>query len=196
MAGTVKKKSSFINEVFADIDAVFAVKGGFPDASSGAVDASGLNIVEFPCERGSFNYTGGDPTINHFKVHGLNADWAQTFTPGDGQVTLNVPTYGTDILELVYGKTGTDLTVTLPTGVAEKTTFKGKSFSYEQKQVFLGLLILNGTGDKALYIKKVTFIATPKMDNENNPLYITLTGSMNATTDVDATAVLEAQAGA
>lgn len=193
MTGTITKKASFINEVFSDIDAVFAVKGGFPDASSGAVDASSLDIVEFPCERGSFNYTGGDATINHFKVHGLNADWAQTFTPGDGQVSMNVPTYGTNILELVYGKTGADLTLTLPAGVAEKTSFKGKSFSYEQKQVTLGILVLNGTGDKALYIKKVTFTATTKMDNENNPLYVTLTGSMNATTDVDATAVLEAQ---
>lgn len=193
MTGTVTKKASFINEVFSDIDAVFAVKGGFPDASSGAVDASSLDIVEFPCERGSFNYTGGDATINHFKVHGLNADWAQTFTPGDGQVSMNVPTYGTNILELVYGKTGADLTLTLPAGVAEKTSFKGKSFSYEQKQVTLGILVLNGTGDKALYIKKVTFVATPKMDNENNPLYVTLTGTMSAATDVDATAVLEAQ---
>ena len=193
MTGTITKKASFINEVFSDIDAVFAVKGGFPDASSGAVDASSLDIVEFPCERGSFNYTGGDATINHFKVHGLNADWAQTFTPGDGQVSMNIPTYGTNILELVYGKTGADLTLTLPAGVAEKTSFKGKSFSYEQKQVTLGLLVLNGTGDKALYIKTVTFVATPKMDNENNPLYVTLTGTMSAATDVDATAVLEAQ---
>ena len=193
MTGTVTKKASFINEVFSDIDAVFAVKGGFPDASSGAVDASSLDIVEFPCERGSFNYTGGDATINHFKVHGLNADWAQTFTPGDGQVSMNIPTYGTNILELVYGKTGADLTLTLPAGVAEKTSFKGKSFSYEQKQVTLGILVLNGTGDKALYFKKVTFVATPKMDNENNPLYVTLTGTMSAATDVDATAVLEAQ---
>ena len=193
MTGTVTKKASFINEVFSDIDAVFAVKGGFPDASSGAVDASSLDIVEFPCERGSFNYTGGDATINHFKVHGLNADWAQTFTPGDGQVSMNIPTYGTNILELVYGKTGADLTLTLPAGVAEKTSFKGKSFSYEQKQVTLGILVLNGTSDKALYIKKVTFVATPKMDNENNPLYVTLTGTMSAATDVDATAVLEAQ---
>ena len=193
MTGTVTKKASFINEVFSDIDAIFAVKGGFPDASSGAVDASSLDIVEFPCERGSFNYTGGDATINHFKVHGLNADWAQTFTPGDGQVSMNIPTYGTNILELVYGKTGADLTLTLPAGVAEKTSFKGKSFSYEQKQVTLGILVLNGTGDKALYIKKVTFVATPKMDNENNPLYVTLTGTMSAATDVDATAVLEAQ---
>ena len=193
MTGTITKKASFINEVFSDIDAVFAVKGGFPDASSGAVDASSLDIVEFPCERGSFNYTGGDATINHFKVHGLNADWAQTFTPGDGQVSMNIPTYGTNILELVYGKTGADLTLTLPAGVAEKTSFKGKSFSYEQKQVTLGILVLNGTGDKALYFKKVTFVATPKMDNENNPLYVTLTGTMSAATDVDATAVLEAQ---
>lgn len=193
MTGTITKKASFINKVFSDIDAVFAVKGGFPDATGGAVDASSLDIVEFPCERGSFNYTGGDATINHFKVHGLNADWAQTFTPGDGQVSMNVPTYGTDILELVYGKTGADLTLTLPAGVAEKTSFKGKSFSYEQKQVTLGILVLNGTGDKALYIKKVTFVATTKMDNENNPLYVTLTGTMSAATDVDATAVLEAQ---
>ena len=193
MTGTVTKKASFINEVFSDIDAIFAVKGGFPDASSGAVDASSLDIVEFPCERGSFNYTGGDATINHFKVHGLNADWAQTFTPGDGQVSMNIPTYGTNILELVYGKTGADLTLTLPAGVAEKTSFKGKSFSYEQKQVTLGLLVLNGTGDKALSFKKVTFVATSKMDNENNPLYVTLTGTMSAATDVDATAVLEAQ---
>ena len=193
MTGTVTKKASFINEVFSDIDAIFAVKGGFPDASSGAVDASSLDIVEFPCERGSFNYTGGDATINHFKVHGFNADWAQTFTPGDGQVSMNIPTYGTNILELVYGKTGADLTLTLPAGVAEKTSFKGKSFSYEQKQVTLGILVLNGTGDKALYFKKVTFVATPKMDNENNPLYVTLTGTMSAATDVDATAVLEAQ---
>ena len=179
----VKKKIDMQGDVFSGISAVFALANGLPDG----LDVSSSNLTEFPVSDDSgFNFDRGAPSVEHFKVKGLQTDWVNTFTPGDGEITLEVPCHGTDIMTLC-GFTETAATVTLPTGLAAGGTVgTGKSYPVTQRAVYLGLLILNDTEDKLLFIKKGKFMAQLILGSDNKPLCVTLTGSMSAGAAADA----------
>lgn len=194
-ASTVTKKTAMSGDVFSGISALYAVKGGFT-VSNGAVDLSAdINLVELPVsESGGVSINGGTPSNSIFRVHGLNAPWTSRMTPGDAEVTLQVPTYNDTVLDLLYGEdTGTSLSITMPTGakVNDETTLTGKSFGFPEKAVNLGLLIINDTEDKALFIKKVKVMASPQFDGEDTPFVVNLTGTVASGADKDAIAILE-----
>ena len=122
------KKIQMQDDVFSGISAVFAVAGGLGDTPSFA------NATEFPVSDDSgFNFDTGQPSIEHFKVKGLNTDWVNTFTPGDGEITLEIPCHNTGILTLV-GMEGTDVSLTLPEGMSSVgTAATGKAYPVTQK---------------------------------------------------------------
>lgn len=190
----MNKKIDLQGDVFNGISSVFAVKGGITTAS-GKATLTADNMLEFPVsDESGFSFDTGAPSINHFKIKGLNTDWTCTFTPGDGQVTLEIPCHETNILETVYGQTGVEVEIKLPTEVqldSTKTAIKGKAFASTQKAIMLGLLILNDTEDKVLYIKKAKFMAQTMFDSSQKPLCVTLTGTIAAGADTDAFGILE-----
>lgn len=190
----MNKKIDLQGDVFNGISSVFAVKGGITTAS-GKATLTADNMLEFPVsDESGFSFDTGAPSINHFKIKGLNTDWTCTFTPGDGQVTLEIPCHETNILETVYGQTGVEVELKLPTEVqldSTKTAIKGKAFASTQKAIMLGLLILNDTEDKVLYIKKAKFMAQTMFDSTQKPLCVTLTGTIAAGADTDAFGILE-----
>ena len=177
------------DDVFEGISAVFPVSGGITFTGS-AADLSAVDLLEFPVSDDSgFNFDTGQPSIEHFKVKGLQADWVNTFTPGDGDITLEIPCSNTNILEMVYGKTGSDVSITLPSGVTTKNVGSGKGFSPVQKAVYLGMLVLNDTEDKLLFIKKAKFMAQTIFDGSNKPLCVVLKGSI-ASSDANSFGIL------
>lgn len=190
----MNKKIDLQGDVFNGISSVFAVKGGITTAQ-GKATLTVDNMLEFPVsDESGFSFDTGAPSINHFKIKGLNTDWTCTFTPGDGQVTLEIPCHETNILETVYGQTGVEVEIKLPTEVqldSTKTAIKGKAFASTQKAIMLGLLILNDTEDKVLYIKKAKFMAQTMFDSTQKPLCVTLTGTIAAGADTDAFGILE-----
>lgn len=190
----VTKKSAMSGDVFSGISALYAVKGGFTVAD-GAVDLSSVDLIELPVsESGGVSINGGTPSNSIFRVHGLNAPWTSRMTPGDAEVTLQVPTYNDTVLDLLYGEdTGDNIGITLPTDakVAGKTYLSGKSFGFPEKAVNLGLLIINDTEDKALFIKKVKVMASPQFDGEDTPFAVNLSGTVASGADKDAIAILE-----
>lgn len=194
------KKIAMQGDVFEGISSVFAIAGGITttagtsgDAGKQVANLTSLDILEFPVSDDSgFNFDSGQPSIERFKVKGLNADWVNTFTPGDGEITLEIPCHNTNILELVYGKTSQNVKFTVASGLmGTNTTLAGKGYSFDQKAIYLGLLILNDTEDKLLYIKKAKFMAQTIFDGSNKPLCVVLTGSISAAGDSDAFGILE-----
>lgn len=177
----LRKKIEMQDDVFSGISAVFAVAGGLGDSLSFA------NATEFPVSDDSgFNFNTGQPSVEHFKVKGMNTDWVNTFTPGDGEITLEIPCNNTGILTLC-GFKGTAASVTLPSGVSSVgTAASGQSYPVTQKAVYLGLLILNDTEDKLLFIKKGKFMAQIIFDGSNKPLCVVLTGTIAAGASADA----------
>ena len=190
----MNRKIDLQGDVFNGISSVFAVKGGI-ETTSGKATLSADKLLEFPVsDESGFNFDTGSPSINHFKIKGLNTDWTCTFTPGDGQITLEIPCHETNILETVYGQQGVDVELKLPEDIQldkTKTAIKGKAFSSAQKAIILGLLVLNDTEDKVLFIKKAKFMAQTMFDSSQKPLCVTLTGTIAAGVDADAFGILE-----
>ena len=107
---------------------------------------------------------------------------------------MEIPCHETNILETVYGQQGADVEIALPTEVqldSTKTSIKGKAFASTQKAIILGLLVLNDTEDKVLFIKKAKFMAQTMFDSSQKPLCVTLTGTIAAGADADAFGILE-----
>ena len=189
----MKRKIDMQGDVFSGISSVFAAKGGITtEAGTGTIVEDSL--IEFSVsDDGGFNFDTGAPIINNFKIKGLNADWTCTFTPGDGQIQLEIPCNDTDIMQTVYGNTPVDANITLPTGVTigGKQKISGKAYASTQKAVILGLLVVNDTEDKVLYIKRAKFMAQTMFDSTQKPLCVTLTGTIAAGADTDAFGILE-----
>lgn len=195
-ASTVVKKGTLQENVFEGISAVFAVKDGFTftDSGSGAsakkvLDlSSDADLLEFPCSEDSgFSFDTGAPSIEHFKVHGLNADWVSTFTPGDTELNLEIPCHDTRIMEFCFGTDGTNMQISLPTSPAalKDTTasgvFTGKAFGPSQKSIECGLLILDDTEKRLFFITKAKLTAQVTFDGSNKPLCVVLSGSLSET---------------
>lgn len=188
----VTKKIEMQGDVFEGISSVFALQNGLPDG----LDLSGSALQEFPVSDDSgFNFDTGQPSIEHFKVKGLNTDWVNTFTPGDGEIALEIPCHNTGILELC-GFEGTTVNVTLPANLAKGgASASGKSYPVTQKAVYLGLLILNDTEDKLLFIKKGKFMAQIILDGSNKPLCVVLTGTIASGASTDAIGICDISSG-
>ncbi|KGF52444.1 hypothetical protein [Prevotella amnii] len=185
------RKIDMQGDVFNGISSVFAVKDGIK-TSGNAATLKDSEMIEFPVsEESGFSFDTGAPSVDHFKVKGLQADWVSKFKPGDGEVKLEVPCNNTGIMEFC-GFVGNDTTLTLPQGfsVGGKGKIKGKTFASTQKAIYLGILVLNDSEDKVLYVKKVKFMAQLVFDGSNKPLCVTLTGSVAAGADSDAFGIL------
>lgn len=193
---TIVKKASLQPNVFEGISAIFAVDGGFTFSGTGTDSApftltlaENKTLLEFPCSEDSgFNFDTGAPSIEHFKVHGLNADWVSTFTPGDTELSIEIPCHDTQIMSLCFGSEGTDTQITLPTGALKTSNIatavaSGKSFGAAQKSVELGLLILDDTEQRLFYIKKAKLTAQVTFDGSNKPLCVVLSGSLSESGD-------------
>ena len=75
--------------VFTGINELHVVAGGF---ASGFTLASGATLVEVPvAEDSGFSYTGGTPSVERYRIHGLSTPWAAKMTPGDAETNLFIP---------------------------------------------------------------------------------------------------------
>lgn len=195
----MKSKIEMQGDVFSGISSVFVVKNGIT-TSNGTGDIATANLQEFPVsDESGFNFDTGAPSVNRFKIKGLNSDWTCTFTPGDGQITLEIPCHETDILKTVFGQEGQAVALKMAKGEAfagitpaenKRVELNGTGFGAARKAVVLGLLVLNDTADKILFIKKAKFMAQIMFDGSNKPLCVTLTGTLTAGADNDAFGVL------
>lgn len=199
MALSIVSKTDLQPNVFEGISSVWAIEGGleWADNTDGSEQspysfqpASDGTFLEFPCSEDSgFSFDTGAPSIEHFKVHGLNADWVSTFTPGDTELSIEIPCHDTQIMELCFGSTGKNVSIGLPVGALKDgdklsaATATGTGFGAAQKSVELGLLLLDDTETKLFYIKKAKLTAQVTFDGSNKPLCVVLSGSLSESAD-------------
>lgn len=191
-------KDAASEKVHMGFSEIYGVIGGFT-VTGGAVDLSKIDkVINYPVEDGSFNYNGGTPSANNFRIYGQSTPWASTFTPGDSSIAFNVPTYEDDVLES-FGFKLSDLQITGAgdiTGDTTKTTLKGKAYPQLQKAFHMGILGLADDGQSAVFIKDVKVTATVMLDDANKPYYIAINGVIAKGNDQYSMAVLEPAAAA
>lgn len=169
------------NGVFSGINEMHVVKGGF---AAGFTLASGSSLVEVPvAEESGFTYTGGTPSTERYRIHGLSAPWAIKTTPGDAEANIFIPQVTKEILELC----GYTVTASQSASLLNKN-WSGITWGETSKEVILGIAAINRTADQLFGIKKIQVLASIVFDDANSakPIGIQLTGASTGGADTDA----------
>lgn len=162
------KTKKELKDVFIGLSEIRTVKGGISDFKTV------VSEMEIPVLVDTLSMSMGEPTKNSVKVHGLQTDWAVTYTAGEFNFACTIPSTHKDLCEYFFGEAN----------IIENATIDGKSASgisltMKNVMVDLGLVLLNETGDKVVLVKKLS--VTPRFVFENastTPIGIALTGSL------------------
>lgn len=168
--------------VFTGINELHVVPGGF---AAGFTLPTGVNApTEIPvAEDSGFSYTGGTPSVERYRIHGLNTPWAAKMTPGEAETSLFIPQVTKALLTL-FGFEADDLTIT---SLLSKK-WSGVKFKETSREVDLGIAAVNRTQNSIFCIKKSRFLASIVFDDANSakPIGFQLTGSSISGGDADA----------
>lgn len=126
-----------------------------------------------------------DPTVNHYKVIGLDGDWTSSATLGDMTVQFTVPTKAKEVLQLAYGETAVkDITkLTLTTGDAEVDNsangYEGVSLMIGKKKVTGTFVLVDEEKKNLMVITNIALWAKPLYENPGTePFAIQFTGTI------------------
>lgn len=126
-----------------------------------------------------------DPTVNHYKVIGLDGDWTSSATLGDMAVQFTVPTKAKEVLQLAYGESAVkDITkLTLTTGDAEVDNsangYEGVSLMIGKKKVTGTFVLVDEEKKNLMVITNIALWAKPLYENPGTePFAIQFTGTI------------------
>lgn len=171
-----------LKDVFAGVSKVFHQAAVVDLSSSTAIEIS--PEYELPVAVDTLKTTQDAPTVNHYKVIGLNGDWVTTSTAGDTSIEMTIPTKDTDVLKLVYGDDAVK-SVTANVKIANEATavsYTGSSLQLKTKKLTGTFVLVNEAEDQLMIISGAELFATPKFDNTGTePFAIQLTGAISNT---------------
>ena len=179
MAAKTKQE---LKQVFNDVCDLYYLEGE-TDLSQATVNlVAGYNL---PVTVDTLQITQDDPTINHYKVIGLDGDWTSSSTAGDMNVQLTVPTCSKEVMALFYGTESVmDLTnVTVSTGDGDVDNsalgYEGYSLELKKKKITGTFILVDGEKNNLFVITNLALYAKPLYENPGtDPFAIQLTGAI------------------
>lgn len=172
--------------VFSGLSELHVIKDGF---GAGFTVPQGGQLVEVPvAEDSGFTYSGGTPSVDRYRIHGLSTPWAMKTTPGDAEISLFIPQVTKELLELFGFESVANTTATILS-----KNWTGVTFKDSAHEVVLGLAAINRTQDQLFGIKFLQGLASLVFDDANSakPIGIQLTGSTASGGDADAMGIFE-----
>lgn len=154
--------------MFMGLSEIMTVAGGIADFASVTPD------LEIPVTVDTLTMSMGEPTKNSVKVHGLQADWAVTYTPGEFSFACTIPSVHTELCEYFFGEANA-----IDTATVNGASYKGFSLTMKNVLKEIGLVLMNEAGDKCVLVKKLS--VSPRFVFENGstePIGIALTGTL------------------
>ena len=126
-----------------------------------------------------------DPTVNHYKVIGLDGDWTSSATLGDMTIQFTVPTKAKDVLKIAYGESAvkdiTKLTITTDDAEVDNSTngYEGVSLMVGKKKVTGTFVLVDEEKKNLMVITNVALWAKPLYENPGTePFAIQFTGTI------------------
>ena len=178
----VKSKTS-LKEVFAGIASVMFQSEKINLASGTASIAPEFDL---PVHVDDLSINQDEPDLNHYKVHGLNADWVSTATAGDVTINIIVPTLHNDIMGWAFGD-GTSVSATVTESAAlVDGTFTGQAFGLNTRKITGSLILLNEAKDKLFVIANAALWPSLVYENgSTDPIAVRLSGTIEASEVAD-----------
>lgn len=179
MAAKTKQE---LKQVFNDVCDLYYLEGE-TDLSQATVNlVAGYNL---PVTVDTLQITQDDPTINHYKVIGLDGDWTSSSTAGDMNVQLTVPTCSKEVMALFYGTESvmdlTKVTVSTGDGDVDNSTlgYEGYSLELKKKKITGTFILVDGEKNNLFVITNLALYAKPLYENPGtDPFAIQLTGAI------------------
>lgn len=124
-----------------------------------------------------------DPTVNHYKVIGLDGDWTSSATLGDMTIQFTVPTKAKDVLTLAYGSEAVkDIAKLSISGTGDSeidASYEGHSIVLKKKKVTGTFVIVDEEQENIMVLTDVALWAKPLYENvSTEPFAIQFTGTM------------------
>lgn len=126
-----------------------------------------------------------DPTVNHYKVIGLDGDWTSSATLGDMTVQFTVPTKAKEVLQLAYGESAvkdiTRLTLTTDDADVDNSAngYEGVSLMVGKKKVTGTFVLVDEEKKNLMVITNIALWAKPLYENPGTePFAIQFTGTI------------------
>lgn len=162
------------------------------------VDLGGNSIAlapeyDLPVAVDTLQLTQEDPTINHYKVIGLDGDWTSSASLGNMTVQMTIPTKHSDVLTLIYGSSAVKAITgaTITTGDAEldgaagsPNTYGGTALILKKKKLTGTFVIVDEERTNLFVITNIAMWAKPLYDNTSTqPFAFQLTGTIEGAGD-------------
>ena len=125
-----------------------------------------------------------DPTVNHYKVIGLDTDWTSSATLGNMTIQFTVPTKKKEILTLAYGADAVkEITkLTIDTGDADidhEAGYAGFSIQLKKKKITGTFVLVDEEKENLMIMTNISLWAKPLYENPGTePFAIQFTGTM------------------
>ena len=137
---------------------------------------------DLPVHLDDLSLSEGDPTINHYKIFGQDADWTATATKGEFTIKFVVPTKDTDVMKLAYG----DDAVVDAKATMDGVSYKGIGISLKKHEVNGTMVFMNEAKDQILILSNVSLWASQKYEKAaSEPYAVQFDGTMTATDGPD-----------
>ncbi len=157
--------------------------------SSAVADLSQATLTitpeyDLPVTVDTLQITQDDPTINHYKVIGLDGDWTSSATLGDMNIQFTVPTKAKEVLTLAYGadavKEITKLSIeTGDSNIDSENGYEGVSIQLNKQKVTGTFVLVDEEKENLMVMTNVALWAKPLYENPGTePFAIQFTGTM------------------
>lgn len=176
------------NDKYYQCTAAVTEAGAWSEASWTEVvqgDASNIALspdYDLPVHLDDLTLEEGDPTVNHYKIFGQDADWVATATKGDFSIKMVVPTSHKEVLKLAYG----DDAVVEAGATNGGVSYQGVGLTVTKHEVRGTVVLINEAYDKMLIISNAVLWASLKFsDASTTPVAVQFDGTFEATGNPD-----------
>ncbi|MCR4773036.1 MAG: hypothetical protein K5854_01585 [Prevotella sp.] len=173
-------KTDFV-EIFSGLSSVMFQKNLITVTQTGEGENAANTVsnilpdFDLPVEVDTFNFEQSEPDIQHFKIIGLQSDWATQANIGDTTLALNIPATDDSLLKAFWG----DDAVKAVTATKDGASFEGNALTLKKKQIKGSIILMNEAQDKLLILRSVVLYATPVYgDTGTKPFEVKLNGSI------------------
>lgn len=200
MASTLKKKTDL--KLVIDDLSMLLVQLTPIEVSSGSLTIN--PEYELPVTVDTLQTTGGEPTISHYKVIGLDADWTSSSTPGEWTLQFTVPTLHTDVMKFAFGDDAVDTLSSVTMGdnaidglgaVGTGMAWGGVGVGLEAHKITCSLVIANGAKDKLVVFRTADLYAHIMKEANGDPYCIQFNGTITASGENDMLVLTKQSAG-
>lgn len=160
---TVQKTIEELKTLFNRVDEVF-----YSEKAIASISELTTGIA-LPVGSDGVNFDAGDPDITKYKLT-TGAIWTAIADAGDADISLQVPSINSTILDLFQNK----VTSTEETLVLDGVTYKGNGYDFAPKKVVGSLVMRSQDKTAVIVLTNVEIFATPKGDDTSKPMYFNL----------------------